>query len=145
MIVRLGHLCFRTKRFEDMTSFYLNILELPIKFSLRLPDGRIFGHYFSLGKTTFLEVFDHSGASEMWGGNADRLHVHPDSTYQHFCLQVTGLETLREGLIKKGCMVTKIVTGMDGSLQAWIKDPDGNDIELMEYTDASLQTASSSL
>jgi len=30
---------------------------------------------------------------------------------------------------------------MDGSLQAWIKDPDGNDIELMEYTRDSLQLA----
>jgi hypothetical protein len=30
--------------------------------------------------------------------------------------------------------------GVDNSRQAWIKDPDGNDIELMEYTDRSLQT-----
>jgi hypothetical protein len=29
---------------------------------------------------------------------------------------------------------------MDGSRQCWIKDPDGNSIELMEYTSNSLQT-----
>jgi hypothetical protein len=29
---------------------------------------------------------------------------------------------------------------MDNSMQAWIKDPDGNDIELMEYTPTSFQT-----
>jgi hypothetical protein len=29
--------------------------------------------------------------------------------------------------------------GMDNSRQAWVADPDGNEIELMEYGAASLQ------
>ena len=37
--------------------------------------------------------------------------------------------------------VTPLKTGMDHSQQAWVKDPDGNDIELMEYTRESKQLA----
>jgi hypothetical protein len=36
-------------------------------------------------------------------------------------------------------MVTEISTGMDNSRQAWIADPDSNDIELIEYGPSSLQ------
>ena len=42
-------------------------------------------------------------------------------------------------LESRGIEVTNMKTGIDHSIQAWIKDPDGNAIELMEYTHASLQ------
>jgi hypothetical protein len=35
--------------------------------------------------------------------------------------------------------VTEITMGMDHARQAWITDPDGNQIELMEYGPTSLQ------
>ena len=38
--------------------------------------------------------------------------------------------------------VTEIKLGMDKSRQAWIADPDGNQIELMEYGPASMQLTS---
>jgi hypothetical protein len=42
-------------------------------------------------------------------------------------------------LVRRGVAISQITIGMDNSKQAWIKDPDGNDIELMEYTPASFQ------
>lgn len=141
MIVRLAHLCFRTSRFAEMTEFYGKTLELVEQFTLNLPDGRVFGRYFALGETSFLEIFDQAGATEMWGGDTGEPRVLPGSTYQHFCLQVTALDALRDRLVGKGLSVTPVTLGMDNSRQAWIKDPDGNDIELMEYTDKSLQIA----
>ena len=42
-------------------------------------------------------------------------------------------------LESRGIEVTNMKSGMDHSIQAWIKDPDGNAIELMEYTHESLQ------
>jgi len=141
MTVRLAHLCFRTNRFDEMTGFYRDMLALPVKFELKLPDGRAFGRYFELGGTSFLEIFDHAGASEMWGGTEGPVSRRPDGTYQHFCLEIDGLEAYRAKLVARGLAVTEITTGIDNSRQAWIKDPDGNDIELMEYTDLSLQLA----
>jgi len=59
--------------------------------------------------------------------------------YKHFCLEVTGLDVYREKLLSRGVAVTEITLGMDNSRQAWITDPDGNSIELMEYGPSSLQ------
>lgn len=141
MITRLAHLCFQTNRFEEMTTFYRDILGLPIKFSLRLPDDRIFGHYFAIGGNSFIELFDTAGACKMWGGNPGPRAPAHGQTYQHFCLEVQNLAEVRTQIMEAGCTVTEIAKGMDGSLQAWITDPDGNDIELMEYTRESLQLA----
>lgn len=141
MITRLAHLCFQTNRFAEMTGFYRDMLGLPVKFSLRLTDGRVFGHYFAIGGSSFIELFDTAGACEMWGGTPGNRSPVPGQTYQHFCLEVTGIADVRTAIIERGCAVTEIAKGMDGSLQAWIKDPDGNDIELMEYTGDSLQLA----
>lgn len=141
MITRLAHLCFQTNRFEEMTEFYRDILKLPIKFSLRLPDDSVFGHYFSIGGNSFIELFDTAGACEMWGGKPGPRSPVSGQTFQHFCLEVQGIAGVRTAIIEAGCDVTEITKGMDGSLQAWIRDPDGNDIELMEYTRESLQLA----
>jgi lactoylglutathione lyase len=59
--------------------------------------------------------------------------------YKHFCLEVTGIGAVKAMLEARGVAVTNMKTGMDHSIQAWIRDPDGNAIELMEYTHASLQ------
>jgi len=140
MIKRLAHVCVKTNRFAEAISFYKGTLGLPVKFTLDLPDGKIFGYYFDLGGSSFLELFDQAGAAEMGGGGERKLNQHPDSFFQHFCLQVEGIESFRASLMEKGLAVTEVATGIDGSKQCWIKDPDGNDIELMEYTDKSLQT-----
>ena len=65
----------------------------------------------------------------------------PGNRYGHFCLEVTGLSAFRENSITRGVDIGEIQTGMDGSLQAWLADPDGNRIELMKYTHASAQLA----
>ncbi len=140
MIKRLAHVCIKTNRFAEAISFYKEKLGLPVKFTLDLPNGKAFGYYFDLGGASFLELFDQAGAAEMWGGGERRLSQHPDSFYQHFCLQVDGIEGFRAGLVGKGLEATEVAMGIDGSKQCWIKDPDGNDIELMEYTEKSLQT-----
>ena len=59
-------------------------------------------------------------------------------------VQVSGIGPIPHADVKamlegRGIQVTAIKMGMDHSLQAWINDPDGNAIELMEYTHASLQ------
>ena len=45
----------------------------------------------------------------------------------------------QERLAGRGVEVVRIKTGMDGSRQGWIEDPDGNAIELMQYVETSLQ------
>ena len=110
---------------------------MKIKFTLDNKQGQPFGYYFECGNSTFLEFFDQAMAADVWGGQVAELAI--GTRYKHFCLEVTGLDEFCEELKNKGVAVTAISTGMDNSRQAWIADPDGNQIELMEYGHASLQ------
>jgi lactoylglutathione lyase len=139
MIRKLAHLNFVTNDLERIIDFYVNKLGMKVKFTLNNKEGRPFGYYFACGDTTFLEFFDQQMAAEVWGGTVEELNI--GTRYKHFCLEVTALEEFCDTLKSKGVEVSKISMGMDNSLQAWISDPDGNSIELMEYSYSSLQIA----
>ena len=137
MIRKLAHLNFVTNDLSKIIDFYVNKLGLKIKFTLNNKKGEPFGYYFACGDATFLEFFDQAMAAEVWGGKVEELNI--GTRYKHFCFEVTGLEEYCQELKNKGVSVTDISMGMDNSRQAWIADPDGNQIELMEYGYASSQ------
>ena len=137
MIRKLAHLNFVTNDLEKIIDFYVNKLGLKVKFTLDNKDSKPFGYYFACGDTTFLEFFDQKMAVDMWGGKVEELNI--GTRYRHFCLEVTAIEEFCQMLKDKGVQVSPITMGMDNSRQAWIADPDGNAIELMEYGFSSLQ------
>jgi catechol 2,3-dioxygenase-like lactoylglutathione lyase family enzyme len=139
MIRKLAHINFVTNDLEKIVDFYVNKLGMKVKFTLDNKQGQPFGYYFSCGDTTFLEFFDQRMAAEVWGGNVEELNI--GTRYRHFCLEVTGLDEFCDALKSKGVDVSDVKLGMDNSRQAWITDPDGNSIELMEYGYSSLQLA----
>lgn len=142
MIRKLAHLCFVTTEFDRLVAFYRDILGLPVKFTFTLPeDGATFGCYLDCGDSTFIEIFDRDLSAKMWGGGAAPAELLAGNRYTHFCLEVQDLEALRTELVARGLDVTEVKQGIDHSFQAWTKDPDGNAIELMQYTGASLQLA----
>ena len=137
MIRTLAHLNFVTNDLPKIIDFYVNKLGMKVKFTLNNKEGEPFGYYFECGNTTFLEFFDQGMAAKVWGGNVDELTI--GTRYKHFCLEVTGLDEFCRNLKSKGVDVSDITMGMDIARQAWIADPDGNQIELMEYGPTSLQ------
>ena len=137
MIRQLAHLNFLTNDLSRIIDFYVNKLGMNVKFTLDNKQGQPFGYYFGCGNTTFLEFFDQAMAVEVWGGKVSELTA--GTRYKHFCLEVTGLDEYCNMLKTKGVPVSEISMGMDNSRQAWIADPDGNAIELMEYGPSSLQ------
>lgn len=137
MIRQLAHLNFVTNDLNRIIDFYVNRLGMQVKFTLDNQQGQPFGYYFGCGNTTFLEFFDQAMAAGVWGGTVAELTN--GTQYKHFCLEVTGLDEYCEMLKNKGVPVSPIMMGMDHSRQAWIADPDGNAIELMEYGSSSLQ------
>ena len=139
MIRQLAHINFFTDDLSKIIDFYVNKLGMQVKFTLNYKEGVPFGYYFDCGNSTFLEFFDQTLAVQVWGGKVDTLTA--GTRYKHFCLEVTGLDAYREKLRGKGLAVTEITTGLDNSRQAWVTDPDGNAIELMEYCHSSLQLA----
>jgi catechol 2,3-dioxygenase-like lactoylglutathione lyase family enzyme len=137
MIRQLAHLNFVTDDLSKIIAFYVDKLGLQVKFKLKYEAAVPFGVYFGCGNSTFLEFFDQALAVQMWGGKVEALTA--GTRYRHFCLEVTGLDEYCKQLRSKGVAVTEITTGMDNSRQAWVTDPDGNAIELMEYGPFSLQ------
>ena len=137
MIRQLAHLNFVTNDLSKIIDFYVNKLGMKAKFTLNNKDGQPFGYYFECGNSTFLEFFDQAMAAEVWGGTVEELTI--GTRYKHFCLEVIGLDEFCKELKSNGVDVSEISMGMDNSRQAWIADPDGNQIELMEYGPSSLQ------
>ena len=137
MIRTLAHLNFVTNDLPKIIDFYVNKLGMKVKFTLDNKEGQPFGYYFECGNTTFIEFFDQAMAAKVWGGKVDELTI--GNRYRHFCLEVTGLDEFCRDLKTKGVDVSDITMGMDHARQAWISDPDGNQIELMEYGHSSLQ------
>lgn len=141
MIRQLAHLNFVTNDLSRIIDFYVNKLGMKVKFTLDMQEGKPFGYYFECGNASFLEFFDQGIAAEVWGGKVEELTM--GTRYRHFCLEVTGLDEFCRELKSKGVEVSEITMGMDNSRQAWIADPDGNQIELMEYGHSSLQLTGS--
>lgn len=137
MIRRLAHLCLVTNDLEKLVAFYRDGLGLTVAFTFRNADGATFGVYLACGDTTFIEIFDQVLSAKQWGGNTEPLHA--GNRYGHLCLEVTGIADLRQALLGRGLNVGEIRTGYDRSLQMWTEDPDGNRLELMEYTHRSQQ------
>lgn len=137
MITQLAHLNFFSDNPKAIIDFYVDKLGLKIAFTLDNEKGEPFGWYIECGNRTFVEIFDQAGAVRQWGGNIAALQT--GNKYRHLCFEVKDLDAYRNFLIGKGVAISPITVGMDNSRQAWIKDPDDNDIELMEYTPTSFQ------
>lgn len=64
----------------------------------------------------------------------DRVKTGERNGYLHLCLEVDDVYAWREHLIAKGANVTtEISIGCDNAYQFWMTDPDGNEIEMMQY------------
>lgn len=60
--------------------------------------------------------------------------------YQHICLEVTDIHAAWDACIANGLKPEgNIALGCDGAYQFWLVDPDGNRLELMQYTESAKQ------
>jgi len=127
MIKQLAHINIGSYDLEASEEFYCGILGLEKTFEF-IKDGELFGFYVGAGNNTFIEVFQ----EERKGEQASNL-------LHHLCLEVTDLEAAVNAIREKGWQVSDMVLGGDQSWQAWISDPSGVQIELMQYTAESSQ------
>jgi catechol 2,3-dioxygenase-like lactoylglutathione lyase family enzyme len=144
MIKQLAHLCLKTSQLDRMTWFYHDQLGATVRFRYLNKTGDPIGCYFAFGENTFIEVFDHADAHRRSKSEKplEPLEEPRDAwlmRYNHLCLQVEGLDAYVALIESRGVTVTGRKTGNDNSRQAWVKDPDGNLIELQEYTPQSRQ------
>lgn len=133
-IIDLGHIALACADLEASLAFYAK-LGIPESFRLKRDDGSTILVYLHIGGDRFLELFPGGPAG------SDRAEGSRQS-FRHICLMTDDIESDVETL--RGNNVTidrEISVGLDFNKQAWITDPDGNAIELMQIADASPQRA----
>lgn len=129
MITDLGHVAFGVHDMERALSFYR---ELGIEESFRLhkDDGSLMLVYLHIAGDRFIELFPNGPEPD-----SDRIQ-----SFRHICLAVDDLEKTVEELRDKGITIEReLKRGLDHNLQAWIRDTEGNPIELMQMVEESPQ------
>ncbi len=131
MIMGLAHVCFTVSDLDASQVFYCDKLGLRHAFDFVRDDGARYGMYLHVGGRNFVELFTGELAEPAEG-----------QAYRHLCLEVDDMEAAAEELRRRGVEVSDVKLGGDQSYQAWLTDPDGNRIELHQYTPDSWQTPS---
>ena len=133
MITGIGHTAFVISDLERSLDFYCNKLGFREAFRLDregTPPPWIV--YIQITPGQFIELFP--GGS---GENPTR-----PVGYNHFCLLVDDMAATLKELESRGLEIPGEPTrGVDHNLQYWIKDPDGNPIELMQIASESPHAA----
>ena len=129
MDYRVGHLAYRTQDMQAALDFYTRAPEFPHLFSLAGKNGEPWIEYVGTPDGRFIELFHPTGEEAPAGGG-----------YLHLCLEVDDCAAAVADLEQKGVTIVRpISVGKDGNYQAWIKDPDGRDIEIMQLGPGSEQ------
>ena len=104
----------------------------PEMFRLHRDDGRVWLVYLRITDDQYLEIFPEA--------IQDRAPEPENNGINHFCLTVEKIEEIVRQLEAKGvALYWPLKTGADNNRQAWVLDPDGNRIELMEMASNALQ------
>ena len=129
MITDLGHPAFAVQDVERTLAFYAK-LGLREAFRLHHEDGSLMFVYLHVAGDRFIEVFP--GGPDPDPGRTQ--------SFLHLCLLTDDLRATVERLREAGVKMERgVERGLDGNLQAWVRDPDGNAIELMQLEEESPQ------
>lgn len=128
MIRGIAHVCYLVRDLEKSVQFYCDVLKLKQAFEFWDEKGKRFGVYVHVGGRNFIELFEGESAA-----------VKETASYRHLCFEVDDIRATVKELREQRVDVSDPKMGGDGSWQAWLADPDGNQIELHEYTLESKQ------
>ncbi len=128
MITGIAHVCLGVKDLGRSEAFYRDVMGLAPAFDFVNDEGRRFGLYVHVGGRNFIELFEGEVCGPVEG-----------QAYRHTCVEVDDIAATVAELRSRGAEVTDPALGSDRSWQAWVADPDGNRIELHQYTPQSRQ------
>lgn len=131
-ITGFGHVAIKVTDLDRSLAFWEQGLGFPEMLRLKHDDGTTWLVYLRITDDVFLEIFPGAENDRAPGWNANGVN--------HLCLTIEDLEGTTQRIEAAGIKLTSpIQMGLDGNRQAWIEDPDGNRIELMEMNPNCLQ------
>jgi lactoylglutathione lyase len=133
-ITGVGHVAIKVTDLDRSLDYYINKLGFPEMLRLTKDDGSVWLVYLRITDDQYLEVFPGAENDRAPGWNANGMN--------HMCLTVDNIDEVLERIAAAGLsLLLPLKTAIDGNRQAWLEDPDGNRIELMEMAPDSLQYA----
>jgi len=127
MFTDIGHAAFAVQDLERSLAFY-GKLGIHEAFRLHHNDGSLMLVYLHVAGDRFIELFP--------GG--PKPDPNRTGSYMHLCLLTDDLRATVGVLSQAGIQIEqKPKIGLDRNWQAWIRDPDGNAIEIMQLVEAS--------
>lgn len=133
-ITDIGHTALACHDLDTALEFYA-LLGITESFRLTKEDGTVRLIYLNVSGDRFLELF-------RGGPSPEQRAVAGPSSFRHICLLTDDIEADVEHLRAHGVTIDREVQlGLDTNKQAWVKDPDGNPIELMQISAESPQRA----
>ena len=137
MITDLAHAAFRVRDLPATLDFYA-LLGIHEAFRLNNPDGTLMLVYLHVGGDRFIEIFPAEPSAPQ--ATSDPASFGPPLGFFHLCLRTDDLPGDVEKLRGQGIHIKVEPTlGLDHNWQAWIADPDGHLIELMQLSEDSPQ------
>ncbi len=128
----LAHVAIKVTDLDRTLDFYINKLGFPEMMRLHNDKGEVWLVYLRITDDQYLEVFPGAENDRAPGWNANGMN--------HMCLAVDDIEALVKEIEAVGIpLLLPLKVALDGNKQAWIEDPDGNRIELMQMDADSLQ------
>jgi lactoylglutathione lyase len=128
MLTGITHIALVVDDMEKSLDFYCRVLGFKKAFELPEPKtGAPWIVYLHLNKMQFVELF--------YNPRADNPSKPFQRGFSHFCLQVDDLQNTADQIKKTGYKLdSEPAKGIDNNWQAWIIDPDGVRIELMQIS-----------
>jgi len=127
-IVGVANIALKTNDLTAARNFYGHDLGFAEPFTLDKPSGGLMLTYFKVNDHQYVEIFP-----ELKSDTEDRL--------SHIAFETTNAAQLRDYLAARGVKVPDTVQpGQDGNLSFMIQDPDGHNVEFVQYLPGSLHS-----
>src|SRR5690242_20046874 len=127
-VIGVAHIGLKTNDISAARTFYGTYLGFQEPFTLDKPTGGLMLTYFKVNDHQYIEVFP-----ELKSETEDRL--------SHIAFETSNAQQLRDYLASKGVKVpAALKPGLDGNLSFMIKDPDGHNVEFVQYMPGSLHS-----
>lgn len=128
----IGHLALKVRDLDKSLDFWRDRVGFQEMKRLKRDNGETWLVYLRITDEQYLELFPGAATDQAPGEEANGV--------LHICLDIVDLDEEIERLQKAGVtIVSPIKGGIDNNRGAWIHDPDGNRIELMEMHPNSIQ------
>lgn len=130
-ITGIAHTALTVRDMEKSLDFYTRVLGFKKAFEIRNPDtGAPWINYLYIGDEQFIELF--------YDGTKDNPWSEELRGFNHLCLRVDDIKSVVERVTKEGAVITDgPKQGLDYNWQAWVTDPDGVRVELMQIDEKS--------